>query len=40
MAEFDKALAATVPESGKRQARAWGLACHVVLAANEFVYVR
>ncbi|HET6576170.1 MAG TPA: PSD1 and planctomycete cytochrome C domain-containing protein [Fimbriiglobus sp.] len=40
VAEFEAALAATVPESGKRRQRAWSLVCHVVLAANEFVYVR
>jgi mono/diheme cytochrome c family protein/cytochrome c553 len=37
---FDGDLQIREPDTAKRRAKAWALACQVVLAANEFVYVR
>ena len=36
---FELDLQSREPETGKRRAKAWALACHAALAANEFVYV-
>jgi hypothetical protein len=40
VAAFEQDLTSREPDAAKRRARAWGLAAHVVLAANEFVTVR
>jgi hypothetical protein len=39
VAGFDEALRTAETDTGRRQARAWALFCHVILAANEFVTV-
>jgi hypothetical protein len=38
LAGFEKA--ANEPDAAKRQSKAWSWYCHVLLAANEFVYLR
>ena len=38
--KIEPPVAATEPEIDKRRQRAWSVLCHVILAANEFVYVR
>jgi mono/diheme cytochrome c family protein len=37
---IDRALSATVPDAGQRRRQAWNVLCHVIVAANEFVYVQ
>jgi len=37
---FESGLQATPTEDGKRRQQAWSLVCQVVLAANEFIYIR
>ncbi|MGI8978429.1 MAG: PSD1 and planctomycete cytochrome C domain-containing protein [Pirellulaceae bacterium] len=36
----DKSLAASVPDEKARRQKAWGVMCHTVIAANEFMYVK
>ncbi len=36
----DRALVATVPDGGERRRQAWNVLCHVIVAANEFIYVQ
>jgi hypothetical protein len=36
----EQALQSAEPDAAQRRSRAWGMLCHVVLTANEFVYVR
>ncbi len=38
--EFEDTLKGKEPDGGKRRLRAWALLCQVVVAANEFIYVR
>jgi Protein of unknown function (DUF1549)/Protein of unknown function (DUF1553)/Planctomycete cytochrome C len=38
--EADRALAGQEPDASKRRVRAWGVLCHVIVASNEFIYVR
>jgi cytochrome c553 len=38
--ELDRALAATEPDAGKRERKAWNVLCHTMVAASEFIYVR
>lgn len=40
VAKFENALVEREPTTEKRKARAWGLYVHVLLAANEFAYVK
>ncbi len=36
----DKSLIASVPDEKVRRQKAWGVMCHTVIAANEFIYVK
>jgi hypothetical protein len=40
LAEADQTLAAVEPDSARRARQAWSVLCHVVLATNEFIYVK
>ncbi len=40
LAKVEQAAATTEPDADKRRQQAWSVLCHVILAANEFVYVR
>ena len=37
--KFDTAAANQEPDSTKRRRQAWARLCHVLLAANEFIYL-
>ncbi|MGE0606421.1 MAG: PSD1 and planctomycete cytochrome C domain-containing protein [Pirellulales bacterium] len=39
LAEVEQSLAASLPDAAARRQRAWGVLCHVLVAANEFIYV-
>ena len=39
-AEIEKAIASNEPDAAKRRRQAWNVLCQVVIAANEFIYVR
>ncbi|MBC7856406.1 MAG: DUF1553 domain-containing protein, partial [Pirellulaceae bacterium] len=36
---LEKSLTASVPDEKARKLKAWGVLCHTVMAANEFLYV-
>ena len=38
--DADEAFRPREPDAGKRRLQAWACLCQVVLAANEFIYVR
>ncbi|MCZ2340543.1 MAG: DUF1553 domain-containing protein [Bacteroidales bacterium] len=38
--EFDTAYQASEPDRAKRQHKAWTVVCQIVLAANEFVFIK
>ncbi len=40
LAEVDRSLTATESDAVKRRNQSWSILCHVVIAANEFIYVR
>ena len=40
LSRFDSLLAAGEPDLAKRRQRSWALLCQVILAANEFVYLK
>ena len=40
LAEVNHSLAASIPDVADRAAQAWSILCHVMLASNEFIYVR
>jgi hypothetical protein len=40
LADLDQSLTAGEADAGKRQRQAWNVLCHVIVAANEFIYVR
>ena len=40
LTKVEQSIAATEPDASKRRRQAWSVLCHVVIAANEFVYVR
>ncbi len=40
LTKIEKSVAATELDASKRRRQAWSVLCHVVIAANEFVYVR
>jgi hypothetical protein len=40
MADVEMSLGATVADAAERRRQAWSVLCHVVLAANEFIYVQ
>lgn len=40
LAEVDHSAAATEADAAKRKRQSWNILCHVVVAANEFIYVR
>lgn len=40
LAESDRAAASAEPDAAKRHRQAWNMLCHVVVAANEFIYVK
>ncbi len=40
LASVDRTLAATTADADSRRRRAWNVLCHVIVAANEFVYIQ
>lgn len=40
LAKVEESFAATEPDAANRKRQAWNVLCHVVIAANEFVYIR
>jgi len=40
LAKVEQSAAASEPDADKRRHQVWSVLCHVILAANEFVYVR
>jgi hypothetical protein len=40
LVEVDRSLAPKEADADKRRRRSWSILCHVVVAANEFIYVK
>ncbi|RLT05727.1 MAG: DUF1553 domain-containing protein [Planctomycetota bacterium] len=40
LVKVEQSVTVTEPDADKRRRQAWSVLCHVILAANEFVYVR
>jgi len=38
--QLEKSLVASVPDKKARELKVWGVLCHTVIAANEFMYVK
>ena len=39
LAQVEQSLTAKEPDAAKRRQQAWGVLCHTVIAANEFLYI-